>query len=1041
MPLLVQVHEWGGNFQRQEDLAAWVPEEYDFVMLYFQYQPSSNNEDDWWFGTHWDGQCHMWAHQAVMTIVREVIASTIVPDNLAGVTVDPERVWLYGHSIGGTGAWQLGIRNPDVFAAVHAHSGFARFTDPVGPFQVQFDADIVGGPGEGIVVTADDGLDYPARDYSNLAWWLQNYRDPSAEAPFVAITAGTGDDTVPAASGGDLMQPVLDSQRRGFYYYRHAGGHSDYCFIQMNWLWNFRHDQSFLAFTNRAGYGVAPGEIGEINDLNAHSWDPESIVDQLAHYEVQLLGPGTADVTPRRLRNFVVTPNGAYTYWLDQQSGPGTALSADGDGLLTVPAVAGAHLLIVEPSEDQDQVEVGTAGELANAVAAANAGGPRTILLGDGTYTLDQPLLVETAGVTVRGLSGNRDTVILEGAGMTGAVSHIFAVIGDNFTAADMTLRRVANHAVQIHGELDADSPVLRNLHISDTGEQMVKVSYEPGSSVGSDGGLVADCLFDYSAGIGPQYYIGGIDAHNAQDWTVRGNTFVDIRSPGLDIAEHAIHFWSASQNTVVEGNRIVNCDRGIGFGLGDRGHQGGIIRNNMIYHDSSEGFADVAIGLETASDALLANNTVIMENSYPNAIEYRFAETTGVTIVNNLTNRAIVARDEASATLSSNLDNAQISWFVDPSSGDLHLASAVAAVVDQGQTLDAVSDDFDGDPRPLGAGFDIGADEYWPGGTSPQAIFSWTPQGPEVGELVRFFDESLFGPASWGWDFGDGATSASQHPTHVYDGAGSYWVTLTVSNQDGSGTASAEITITASGQPTLGDPWDYAYVIPAAAKTAGALGTNWRTDVVLHQAGGQPATAHLFFLERALDNSGAAGVAALVPGNASARMADVVGAVLGRENTSGAIFVGSEVPLLVSSRTYNDQGAEGTFGQFIPGYPLAAAQADGESRLVQLIRNNDYRTNIGGVNVSNQGITVNVQLFLGDGTALATESYQLLAYQYFQDNDLIGRHTSALVGDAFAVVSSPTAGASFFAWASVIDNRTGDPVFIPSDSGQRLKR
>jgi hypothetical protein len=52
---------------------------------------------------------------------------------------------------------------------------------------------------------------------------------------------------------------------------------------------------------------------------------------------------------------------------------------------------------------------------------------------------------------------------------------------------------------------------------------------------------------------------------------------------------------------------------------------------------------------------------------------------------------------------------------FVDPSAGDYHLGPSSAAI-DAG--IDAgISTDIDGDPRPLGPGFDIGADEYFVGG------------------------------------------------------------------------------------------------------------------------------------------------------------------------------------------------------------------------------------------------------------------------------------------------------------------------------------
>lgn len=361
-------------------------------------------------------------------------------------------------------------------------------------------------------------------------------------------------------------------------------------------------------------------------------------------------------------------------------------------------------------------VVVGTAGELASAVQQANAGGDKNIVIRDGVYTLGDMLYITASGVTVSSQSGNRDAVIIQGQGMSGPVTHVFLVNGSGFTVRNMTLRNVLYHAIQLQPGIDA--VLIQNLHILDTGEQMVKVPYDSSNmSLACDNGVMEGCLLEYSAGVGPQDYIGGIDAHNARNWIVRDNTFIGIRSPGVSLAEHAIHFWSSSQGTLVERNLIITCDRGIGFGLGDRGHTGGIIRNNMIYHDSSEGFADVGISLESAPGAQVYNNTIWMEHSYPNAIEYRFAATTGVLIANNLTNKAITSRDGATATVTTNVTNAQSSWFVGPATADLHLGSAVGAVVDQGQVISGLASDYDNDSRPQGSGIDIGADEYKTGG------------------------------------------------------------------------------------------------------------------------------------------------------------------------------------------------------------------------------------------------------------------------------------------------------------------------------------
>ncbi len=356
---------------------------------------------------------------------------------------------------------------------------------------------------------------------------------------------------------------------------------------------------------------------------------------------------------------------------------------------------------------------VNTVSELVNAVQLSNStGGNRVILIDDGEYRLNNMLYITADNVTFRSRSGNRDAVVLQGAGMSGSVPHIFLVTAINFTVSDLTLGWVKNHGIQIQGEQDADAPLIHNVRFVDTYEQMLKVSYRSGDSTNSDSGIVEYSLFEYTSGVGPQYYIGGIDAHQAHNWVVRNNVFRHIRSPERSLAEHAIHFWSESQNTVIENNVIVNCDRGIGFGLGDRGHIGGLIRNNMVHTTR-----DAGIGLENSSGTLLYNNTVFTEN-YFNSIEYRFPGTNGGQIVNNVTNAGISSRNGGSASVRSNVTNAQASWFVNAGQGDLHLASSVPTVVDQGETLPDVNQDIDGQTRPQGMGYDIGADEI--GGVQP---------------------------------------------------------------------------------------------------------------------------------------------------------------------------------------------------------------------------------------------------------------------------------------------------------------------------------
>ena len=84
---------------------------------------------------------------------------------------------------------------------------------------------------------------------------------------------------------------------------------------------------------------------------------------------------------------------------------------------------------------------------------------------------------------------------------------------------------------------------------------------------------------------------------------------------------------------------------------------------------------------------------------------------------------------------------------------------------------------------------------------TPPVADFSGSPVSGNEPLTVTFTDLSTNNPTSWSWDFGDGATSTAQNPTHTYS-AGTYDVTLTATNAYGSNTVTKVAYITANTPP-----------------------------------------------------------------------------------------------------------------------------------------------------------------------------------------------------------------------------------------------
>ena len=71
----------------------------------------------------------------------------------------------------------------------------------------------------------------------------------------------------------------------------------------------------------------------------------------------------------------------------------------------------------------------------------------------------------------------------------------------------------------------------------------------------------------------------------------------------------------------------------------------------------------------------------------------------------------------------------------------------------------------------------------------TPTADFTASPTSGTGPLTVDFTDTSANAPSTWAWDFGDGATSTAQNPTHTYTTAGSYAVSLTVANTGGTNT------------------------------------------------------------------------------------------------------------------------------------------------------------------------------------------------------------------------------------------------------------
>jgi hypothetical protein len=363
-------------------------------------------------------------------------------------------------------------------------------------------------------------------------------------------------------------------------------------------------------------------------------------------------------------------------------------------------------------------------------VAAAASG--TTIRLADGTYGVSR-LDFRTAGVTLRSASGNAAAVILDGAY---GVEEILVINASNVTIAEITVTRAVHHPIHV-SPLETGPDVtgvrLYRLRVVDGGEQFVKVNPNGARTHWVDGGrLECSTLLLTDVGRprvvslpGLPCYTGGIDAHGARGWIVRKNRFEGFWC-AMGLSEHAVHFWSASRDTLTENNVIVDCAMGIGYGLGETGtsrpypddpypgvgfvgHYDGIIRNNVVYADIA-GF-DTGIALEQARGARVYHNTIATTDratGFFSSIDYRFANSVPE-IRNNLVRR-ISARNGATGTVDHNLENTPLAYFVAPAMLDFHLLGSATNAIDKGLVVPEAGLDMDGAPR--GSAPDLGAYE-----------------------------------------------------------------------------------------------------------------------------------------------------------------------------------------------------------------------------------------------------------------------------------------------------------------------------------------
>ena len=271
----------------------------------------------------------------------------------------------------------------------------------------------------------------------------------------------------------------------------------------------------------------------------------------------------------------------------------------------------------------------------------------------------------------------------------TGQNGHwgIFSGFADDFTVE----LNETHHSQTEHGIYVSNScvrPVIRGNVSHDNYANGIHMN---GDLSQGGSGLISSALVErniiYGNGVGGG---SGINMDGVINSTIRNNLLYDNHASGISL--YQIDGATGYTGNVVVNNTIVNAADGrwcVNINSGSTGNQ---ILNNILYNYHS--FRGV-ITIDASSRPGFSSDY--------NSVMNRFSTDAGDTVINLPSWQALGYDAHSFLATPTGL-------FVAPGS-DFHLLAGCAAV-DAGTASNAPSDDLDGNPRPVGAAFDVGAYE-----------------------------------------------------------------------------------------------------------------------------------------------------------------------------------------------------------------------------------------------------------------------------------------------------------------------------------------
>jgi PKD repeat protein len=216
----------------------------------------------------------------------------------------------------------------------------------------------------------------------------------------------------------------------------------------------------------------------------------------------------------------------------------------------------------------------------------------------------------------------------------------------------------------------------------------------------------------------------------------------------------------------------------------------------------------------------------------------------------------------------------------------------------------------------------------------------------------------------------------------------------------------------------------------------------SWKSDVSIFNPDDQAIQFDLsFYDEKGVLLSQAQN--RILPAKGTLQIDDIVNApemtpLVGKD-VIGTLRLDVDSPLadkfpVITDRTYNDQGEAGTYGQGIIGVPMSRPNVSaGKPAILPAVRQDlAYYTNLGLVNMGEEPSTVLVSLLdKQSGQPIGTWSVSLIAGESIVASRILQAINAT--ADNGSLKIEVTSGAPVWAYASVIDQMTKDPEYVPA--------